>query len=55
MAQGGYGTADVIAPRAIILPEVNVDGLSGANYSIGMSGATLVFWNGTAWKEVTTA
>lgn len=47
-----YGTVDVIAPKAITLPSVNTT-IAGPTGAIGMSGASLVFYNGTAWKIVT--
>ena len=48
------GTVDNIAPRAIALPNVDTN-LSGANFTVGISGAKIVFWTGTAWETVTSA
>lgn len=48
------GTSDNIAPRAIALPKVETT-LSGANYTIGISGAKIVFWTGADWETVTSA
>jgi len=48
------GQTDNIAPRAIALPKVDTS-ISGANYTIGISGAELVYWTGTAWSIVTSS
>lgn len=44
-----------IAPESIILPSIPVASqLASANIgTIGMSGANLMFFNGSAWKRVT--
>lgn len=46
------GTADVIAPIAITLPSIPYakQALSAPTGALGMSGAFLVFFNGTIWK-----
>ena len=50
------GNTDVKAPRAIVLPSIPVadQATAGQTGSIGVSGATLVFYNGSAWKSATT-
>ena len=46
-------TVDVIAPKAIILPKIPLaDQLTTvATGTIGISGATLVFFYGTTWAS----
>lgn len=45
---------EVLLPKALVLPSIPVtkQNTTAKTGDIGMSGANLVFFNGTAWKYV---
>lgn len=47
---------DVVIPKALIIPTraLAAQATAGMTGELAVSGATLIFYNGSAWKSVTT-